>query len=299
MINPRISVVTPNFNGASYLEETILSVLNQGYDNLEYIIIDGGSTDGSIDIIKKYESRLAYWVSEPDAGLYHAIQKGFEKSTGDIMAWINSDDMYHRGAFDIVADLFSHFPSIKWVQGIPSTFDEKGRTIMVNDYRQWCKAHYHSGNFEWIQQESIFWHRDLWKKAGATLNTSLKYAADFELWMRFFRYEELFTLQALLGGFRVRKSNQISMDHRDAYVQEVKTTIKKELELLPADYVGKIEAMNAFENRLKAINIKLLRSIYFRRNYKKILSYRKDLYRYPPRIEFDRLTQQFYFQKTS
>ena len=98
---PKISIVTPNYNGVKYLEQTIVSVLNQNYPNLEYIIIDGGSTDGSVEIIKKYESKLSYWVSEPDMGLYHAIQKGFEKSTGEIMAWINSDDMYVKGSFSI------------------------------------------------------------------------------------------------------------------------------------------------------------------------------------------------------
>lgn len=104
---PKITIVTPTFNRVHYLEDTILSVLNQNYPNLEYIIIDGGSTDGSIDIIKKYESYLAYWISEPDEGFYHAIQKGFNKSKGDIMAWLNSDDKYHPGALKIVSEVFS------------------------------------------------------------------------------------------------------------------------------------------------------------------------------------------------
>jgi glycosyltransferase involved in cell wall biosynthesis len=88
---PRISIVTPSFNDVEYLEQTILSIINQGYPNLEYVIIDGGSTDGSVDIIKKYADHLAYWVSEKDQGMYHAIQKGFQKTTGEIMGWINSD----------------------------------------------------------------------------------------------------------------------------------------------------------------------------------------------------------------
>ncbi len=92
---PKISIVTPSYNQGQYLEQTILSVIGQNYPNLEYIIIDGGSTDNSIEIIKKYERYLAYWVSEKDKGHYHAVQKGFDKSTGEIMSWLNSDDILH------------------------------------------------------------------------------------------------------------------------------------------------------------------------------------------------------------
>ena len=106
---PKISIVTPSFNQAQFIEETILSVLNQNYPNLEYIIIDGGSTDGSVDIIKKYADKIAYWVSEKDSGMYDAINKGFGKSTGEILAWINSDDIFfdNKRKFNIVISNFA------------------------------------------------------------------------------------------------------------------------------------------------------------------------------------------------
>jgi len=293
-MNPKISIITPNYNGAAYLEETIQSVLNQGYENLEYIIIDGGSTDGSVDIIRKHESRLAYWVSEPDAGLYHAIQKGFEKSTGDIMAWINSDDKYHPGAFSIVTELFGQFSQIEWLQGIPSVYDEKGRTVMVDHSKSWCKADVYSGRYQWIQQESTFWRRSLWEKAGSTLDTSLKYAADFELWLRFFRHAELYSLKALLSGFRFRSANQISQDFHQEYVQEVLNSIEKEVSNLPYSYQFKLKEIIDFNNNLQAISNKFFRSWYFRRNYKRIKKYEEELFKYPSKIGFDRTSQRFF-----
>src|SRR6218665_2201901 len=99
---PKISIVTPVFNRVEYLEQTILSVIDQGYPNLEYIVIDGGSTDGTLEIIKKYEDRIFYWTSEPDNGMYDAINKGFKKASGQIMAWINSDDLYHQPTLSTV-----------------------------------------------------------------------------------------------------------------------------------------------------------------------------------------------------
>jgi glycosyltransferase involved in cell wall biosynthesis len=217
---PKISIITPNYFGAQYLEETIQSVLGQNYPNLEYVIIDGGSTDGSIEIIKKYEHQLKYWISEPDQGMYHAIQKGFERSTGEIMSWINSDDMYHRNSFFTVAEIFGSFREVNWLLGASTAYDTLGRTISCGPSRQFTKYDIYARDFKWIQQESTFWRRSLWEKAGASLNLNLKYAGDFDLWVRFFAHEKLYVTRALIGGFRWRTENQLSLDHMDEYLKE-------------------------------------------------------------------------------
>lgn len=228
---PKISIITPNLNGAQYLEETIFSVINQKYPNLEYIIIDGGSTDGSIEIIKKYESQLAYWISEPDGGLYCAIQKGFEKCTGEIMGWINSDDKYHSGSLSIVAEIFTDFPQVNWLTGNPTEFDEKGRTISIDLQRKWSKYDFLTFDYKWIQQESTFWTRKLWEKAGSKLNLNYRFAADLCLWMRFFRFEKLYVSNALIGGFRKKSSGQITIENFQEYITEAETIIKEEIQI--------------------------------------------------------------------
>lgn len=153
---PKISIVTPNYNKGSFLENTIKSVLSQNYPNLEYIIIDGGSTDNSIDIIKKYQDKISYWISEPDKGMYDAIRKGFSYATGEILAWIGSDDMYHPNCFNIIADIFKN-DKVSWLVGATTHFDKYGRCVFVAQSRYFSRLDLLSGDFKWIQQESSFW----------------------------------------------------------------------------------------------------------------------------------------------
>lgn len=228
---PKISIITVNYNGARFLEETILSVLNQNYPNLEYIIIDGGSTDNSVDIIKKYQNNLAYWVSEKDEGQYHAVQKGFEKSTGEIMAWINSDDLYVPNAFFGVAQIFNEFSEVKWLMGIPREYNEQG--VMMSritlPWGRWSRHRYYTFDFQFIQQESSFWKREVWEMAGSKMNLDYKYAGDMELWARFFRNTKLHTTTATFAGFRYNSQNQRSIEFRPEYLLECERAIKNEL----------------------------------------------------------------------
>jgi glycosyltransferase involved in cell wall biosynthesis len=290
---PKISIVTPNFNGGAYLEETIQSVLSQNYPNLEYIIIDGGSTDDSIDIIKKYEKQLTYWVSEPDNGLYDAVQKGFDKSTGEIMAWINSDDLYHPKAFFIVAEIFK-LDEVNWLQGIPSTFDEKGRTVYVDPIKRWTKLDYYLGNFGWIQQESIFWRRTLWDVSGKKIATEMKYAGDLELWLRFFRHEKLYVTRALLGGFRQRSEGQLSMDFLDEYMEEARGKIKEEIEnLIPKEEKDLLVSIKKYNIVMGKIRFTIFKRILSKVYYSEIIKKKQLYFSYPPMIYFDRVKQEF------
>lgn len=128
---PLLSIVTPSFNQGEFLRECIESVVEQDYPHIEYIIIDGGSTDDSINIIRDYEDRISYWHSKPDGGQFEAIESGFARSTGSIMAWINADDKYHPGAFKAVAEVFQKGPGIEWITGRPTAYNAKGEITKI------------------------------------------------------------------------------------------------------------------------------------------------------------------------
>ena len=174
----KISIITPSFNQGHYLEETILSVLNQNYPNLEYIIIDGASTDNSVEIIKKYAERLHYWISEKDKGQSEAINKGLAIASGDIVAWLNSDDLYLPGALQTAAKAFDANPHLDILHGRSILFGEKTKEQIIGLNESIEKRAYLAA-MKFPQPSSFFSKRIL--NANSLLNTELHYAMDFEL----------------------------------------------------------------------------------------------------------------------
>lgn len=160
MTLPRISVITPSFNQGSFLEATLRSVFEQEDAALEYIVIDGGSTDGSVEIIERYQQELAYWESEPDRGQVHAINKGLERATGDILAFINSDDLYLPGAFAAVREHFRRNPDCEWVCGDTLMFGDRHKTELIRAVVPKSAAHCLSWAYT-APQPGMFWKREL------------------------------------------------------------------------------------------------------------------------------------------
>lgn len=224
---PRISIVTPCRNHAAYVEATLVSILEQGYPNLEYVVMDGGSTDGSAEIIARYADYLAHWESRPDDGPYDAVQRGFVRTTGEIMLWLNADDMLHRNTLWTLAAIFSDLPQVEWIMGLPTGLDPAGRTYFAPSKLRWSRLRYVRGDYGTIQQESVAWRRRLWERAGGRLDPSYRLAADVELWMRFFRHAQLYTAQVLTGGFR-RVPEQRSERYRAEYHREAAEIIARE-----------------------------------------------------------------------
>ena len=179
-MQPKISIVTPSFNQGRFLEETILSVLDQNYPNLEYIVIDGGSSDETIDIIRKYQDRLAYWVSEKDRGQVHAINKGIEKCTGQIFAFINSDDVYLPGTFATVAKYFQEHPTAEWVCGDTVMFGEGRADEIFPTVVPKSAAHCLSWAYT-AAQPGHFWKREL---VTGGFDEAWPYDFDHDLYVR-------------------------------------------------------------------------------------------------------------------
>ena len=203
---PLVSIVTPSFNQARFLEDTIQSVLSQNYPRLEYIIVDGGSTDGSVDIIKKYESRLAWWVSEKDKGQTDAINKGFTHAKGDILAWLNSDDTYEPGAIDAAVKLMQPNPEIGLLYGDANFIDEDGKVIGKFNAAQTDLKRLREG-YVHIPQQAAFFRGNLWRKIGP-LDPSFYFAMDYDLWIRLATRSQVKYIPQTWANFRLHTAGK-------------------------------------------------------------------------------------------
>ncbi|MDW7973536.1 MAG: glycosyltransferase family 2 protein, partial [Thermodesulfovibrio sp.] len=212
---PLVSVITVVLNGEKYLEQTIQSVINQTYPNVEYIIIDGGSTDGTLDTIKKYEDYIDYWLSERDEGMYDALKKGFSLAFGRIFTWLNYDDIFYSYTVEVVWEILRKNKKVKWITGLPSVIDDRSRLIKVGLPRYYFKNFIKLGLYRgdvlgFIQQEGTFFYRDIYFKS--PINSSLKLAGDYALWVEFAKQGiSLYGTRTILASFRVHKNNKSKM----------------------------------------------------------------------------------------
>jgi glycosyltransferase involved in cell wall biosynthesis len=198
---PLVSIITPSFNQGYYLEETVRSVLAQEYPNIEYLIVDGGSTDQSIEIIRNYENHLAWWVSEKDQGQTDAINKGFARARGSFFAWINSDDTYLPGAISEAVSFLVAHPDVGMVYGDANLIDENGKLLgrfpaRQTNYKKLRRGYVH------IPQQAAFFRADLWHKIGP-LDPSFYFAMDYDLWVRIAKVSTLKYLPQLWANFRL------------------------------------------------------------------------------------------------
>ena len=210
---PLVSIITPSYNQVRFLEETILSVLAQDYPRIEYIIIDGGSTDGSVQIIQHYAERLAGWVSERDKGQTEALNKGFARATGEIFAWLNSDDTYLPGAVSEAVNFLTAHPEAGMVYGDANLIDEHGEVIgqfpaRQTDLRRMLRGSVH------IPQQTAFFRARLWQQVGP-LDLSFYFAMDYDLWVRLAKVAPLIYEPRLWANFRLHgEGKSIARDDR-------------------------------------------------------------------------------------
>ena len=204
--SPRVSVITPSFNQARYLPAAIESVLSQDYPHIEYGVVDGGSTDGSREILEASGGRLSWWVSEPDAGQTQAINKGFARASGDVFAWLNSDDVYYPGAVREAVDFLTSHPEVGMVYGDADYIDASGATLgrfpaARTDYRKLRRGYVH------IPQQAAFFRARLWKMVGP-LDESFHFAMDYDLWVRIAAVSPIAYHPRRWAGFRLHEEGK-------------------------------------------------------------------------------------------
>ncbi len=228
---PKISIVVPSFNQGTFVKRTIDSILDQNYKNKEVIIVDGNSTDNTLEVLKTFKNKIK-WISEKDNGQADAINKGFKNCTGDIMAWINSDDIYFPNTFENVIKYFQNNPDVDIIYGnriIINEFDK--------DVGRWVLPEHDNNVLNWVDfipQETMFWRRKIWKKAGKKLDVSFKFALDWELILRFKSVNGNFLhIPFFLGGFRVHRNQKTNVDINSIGVKEMNILRTRALGFVP------------------------------------------------------------------
>lgn len=235
----KISLVTPTFNRATTLAATFASIASQrGRFDLQYVVIDGGSTDGTLDLLNARKDLISDYVSEPDGGMYDAIAKGFARTDGEILGWLNSDDILFPWAFDLITRIFSDVPEIQWISTLTqAAIDADGDIRYLRKVPGYAQQAFFDGVYfgfggagdqhatDFIQQESTFFRRDLWNRVGEPALRSQSLAGDFALWAAFMGEAPLVGIDAPLGAFRIHSAGQLSRGQRETYVQQCKSAL--------------------------------------------------------------------------
>jgi glycosyltransferase involved in cell wall biosynthesis len=272
--NISISIIIPSYNQATWLADCLESIIKQNYRDIEIILIDGGSTDNSVEVIKHYSHHLKYWVSESDRGQSHALNKGFAKASGNWLTWLNSDDVLLINALETLHNHIVTEPLVQWWIGNGWFIDSFGKSLKTfkspigitqpSELCPWVQ--------NWIPQPGSFFSRSLFDKVGAALREDLHYAMDLELWLRFLQYSSPFVIDHDMAGYRLQsESKTVSM------MPEVEVEIVKVLN----EHLGLEKALErvrwlahdryAYENRYQELIVKLSPIIKVRSFFKRII----------------------------
>jgi glycosyltransferase involved in cell wall biosynthesis len=228
MTYPKISIIIHCFNRENYIRETLDSILQQEYPNLELIVIDDGSTDKSWEIIKSYGSKISYMehLQGSRTSPVPALNIGFSKATGDILMWLNTKNILLHKSLFIIGEVFTTLPQVEWMTGLASMIDDRSLSLRIlSVYRN--KYDFLAGKWEVIQQESTCWRRSLWEKTGGSMDSHFEWAFDIALWVKFFKVAPLYQINTIIGAYRETATSQ-SIQNRSVFLSHVHEALKEQ-----------------------------------------------------------------------
>ena len=278
--NPKISIITPCFNAVQYIEQTILSIINQDYVNIEYIIIDGGSTDGTVDIIKKYEDKVSYWVSEPDKGQSDAINKGIAVATGDVFNWINADDFLEEGILKVIALEFQNNP-IYVLCSQTNLIKQNGDFIRISEATHSDWTFQRLMLYQGLNQQGMYWKMDVIRSLNG-VNPNFNYSMDLDLWKRYlltYGLDEVKKIELITANFRLLETSKTGADFEvnfHLFEEENNAALQMYAKSINGNYVKALQFLFAnFKKELSEMNVHSKISDYYVKSWLTKLFYEK------------------------
>jgi O-antigen biosynthesis protein len=237
---PCITIVIPAVGADEYLEATLRSVIYQDYPNLEFIVIEDGANCERRRILKKYESQFSWQMCLPGTELCAALNMAYAKASGEIFGWLEPGDMLHVNGLAVIGGVFAALPDVEWITGRPFNFSSSGMPIGIKKLEHWSRIRFLAGANKYIHRDTTFWRRSLWEKTGGALATEYGPAGEFELFVRFFRYARLYSVEALIGGYRNHPGTHSADGRHRGYNQICDEIADRELAGVSGAYAAKL-----------------------------------------------------------
>lgn len=239
-LSPRITIVTPALCGDQYLEATLRSVVYQDYSNLELIVIEDGASNERLRILEKYQAYFSWQRCPPGTELCAALNMAFSKSSGEILGWLEPGDMLHTNGLQVIGSIFATFPDVDWITGRPFNFTPSGMPTGMKHLERWSRMRFLAGGNKYIHRDTTLWRRALWERAGGALATEYGLAGEFDLFVRFFRHARLYSVDALIGGYRTHPGNFSATGSHKKYNQICDEIADRELATVSGAYGAKL-----------------------------------------------------------
>ena len=275
---PRITIVTPALNRDELLEATLRSVVHQDYPNLEFIVIEDGASGARREILDRYQAHFLLEKCAPGTELCAALNMAFAKSSGEILGWLEPGEMLHTNGLRVIGSVFSSFADVEWITGRPFNFSASGMPAGLKHLERWSRIRFLAGGNKYIHRDTTYWRRRLWERAGGALSTEYGPAGEFDLFLRFFRHARLYSVEALIGGYRTHPGNYSESGSHKQYNEVCDSIADRELAGVSGAYAAKF-----FRGLTRIIaHIPKVRNLWHRYALKSM--YRCRGWDWPPRI---------------